>query len=378
MVEIYLDNAATTATDADVAAVAVELMTGDYGNPSSLHQKGLDAQLRMEKARQQVAALLDCTPEEITFTSGGTEANNLAVQGGVKALRRRGNHIITTAFEHSSVLSPVAELEKQGFSVTRIQPGPDGIISPQAVVEAVREDTILVSCMLVNSETGAINPVEELARAVRKKNELCLIHCDAVQAFGKLALSVRKLGVDLLTLSGHKIHAPKGCGALYIRRGVRILPLVYGGSQENSLRPGTENTALACALGGAAEKAGQGQKEYYARVQKICEYFVNKSRTVTGLCINSPANGTPYIVNVSLPGYRSEIMLHHLEESGIYVSSGSACAKGAKSHVLLSMGLPPDRVDSALRLSFSRYSTIEEVDAFFAALEAGMTRLVRR
>ena len=374
--EIYLDNAATTQTDPEVAEAALHMMQVEYGNPSSLHKKGLQAQLALDKARSQVAKVLDCLPEELIFTSGGTEANNLALLGGAEALRRRGNHIVTTAYEHASVLESAKQLEKLGFAVTYVPPGPDGTVSPTAIAEAVTDQTILVSCMLVNSETGALIPMGEVAALVRRRNKTCLIHGDAVQAFGKIPLSAKKMGVDLLTLSAHKIHGPKGCGALFVRKGVRLRPLLFGGGQEKSLRPGTENTALIAAFGKAAEKAGGHLAESYEAMQSVCKFFANKSEQLPGLCRNSPANATPYIVNISLPGYRSETLIHHLAAAGIYVSGGSACAKGAKSHVLTAMGLPDDRIAGSLRVSFARTTTTDDIERFFAVLQEGLDTLV--
>ncbi|MDL2233064.1 cysteine desulfurase [Ruminococcaceae bacterium OttesenSCG-928-L11] len=377
MQEIYLDNAATTKVDHAIALVALEMMEEAYGNPSSRHGKGLEAELRLNKAREQVAAVMGAAPEEVYFTSGGTEANNIAIQGGVDALRRRGNHIVTTAVEHSSVKTTVEQLERQGFAVTRILPDSHGTIDPAEVVGAVTDKTILVSCMLVNSETGALHPVESMFTRIRRKNKLCMLHCDGVQAFGKLPLSVKKLGADLLSVSAHKIHGPKGCGALYVHKGARVNPLYFGGSQERGIRPGTESTALIAAFGAAAEQAGRDMTQNQQHVREVCEYFVNKANSLAGICMNSPPDSTPYIQNLSVPGYRSETLLHYLEQQGVYVSSGSACSKGAKSHVLAAMGLSAERIDSALRVSFSRYSTTEEVDKFFAALEAGMATLIR-
>lgn len=374
--EIYLDNSATTRVDDDTAAIAVELMTGEYGNPSSLHSKGLRAQERMDAARRQLAEALGCTREEVVFTSGGTEANNLALLGGAEAMRRRGNTLVAMAWEHSSVLEPLCALEKQGFTLRLVNPGPDGRVDLDALLAAVDGDTVLVSCMLVNSEVGAVAPVADLVRGVRGKNKLALIHCDAVQAFCKLPFSATKLGVDLATISAHKLHAPKGAGALYIRRGVRILPRTFGGSQENGLRPGTENVAFCCAFGHAAEKQVRQREAGLAHVGMLREHFVNKACGMAGVCINSPADATPYICNLSVPGYRSEILLHYLAERGIYISSGSACAKGARSHVLESMGLPRERTDSALRISFCAGNTTEEIDLFFAALEGAMREVM--
>jgi cysteine desulfurase len=376
--DVYLDNAATTRTDPDIAACALEMMTACYGNPSSLHSKGLEASRRVAKARAQVAALMESDPGEIIFTSGGTEANNLALLGGAAALRRRGDHIVAAAFEHSSVRAAVKQLESEGLSVSWVNPLPDGSANIPAMIEAVTESTILVSCMLVNSETGAISAIEKLAAGVRRKNKMCLLHCDAVQGFGKIPLSVGKLGVDLLSVSAHKIYAPKGCGALYVRKGVRILPLLHGGGQERSLRPGTESTALIAAFGLAAEKAGANLAENLRHITAICEYFMNKSENFGGLRKNLPENATPYIRNISLPGYLSGHLVEFLSSRGVYVSGGSACSGGAKSHVLEAMGLPDELVASALRVSFSRYTTREEIDRFFAVLEEAKSQLIHK
>lgn len=375
MQEIYLDNCAATRVDEDTGAVAMTMMFEEYGNPSSLHSKGLAAQLRLDRARQQVAAALGCAQEEVVFTSGGTESNNLALLGGAEALRRRGKTIVTTAVEHSSVLEPLRYLENQGYTLNIVPPLPDGRMDAAQMAEAVDEDTVLVSCMLVNSEVGAINPVAEIARKVHERNPRILVHCDAVQALGKIPFSAAKLGVDLLSASAHKIHSPKGSGALYIRKGVRILPRSLGGGQERGLRSGTESTPLACAFGYAAEKLTAALPENTARVRRICEHFVNKAKDFDGLCMNSPADSTPYLQNISLPGYRSEILLHYLARRGIFVSSGSACSKGATSHVLQAMGLSAERMDSALRVSFCKDTTIEEIDALFDALTQAVREL---
>lgn len=374
--EIYLDNAATTRVDDDTAALALEIMCGDYGNPSSLHTKGLKAQMRLDTARAQVAAALGCEAGSVVFTSGGTEANNLAIFGAAAALARRGRTLVAMAYEHSSVLEPLRELGRQGYTLKLVNPKPDGCVDADTLVAAVDDDTVLVSCMLVNSEVGTVAPVAEIARRVRAKNRLAMIHCDAVQALGKIPFSVPKLGVDLLTVSAHKLHAPKGCGALYIRKGARILPLLVGGSQERGLRAGTENVPLAAAFGHAVHKADESLKQNLESVRGIREYFVNKAAKFSGLCMNSPAESTPYICNLSLPGYRSEILLHYLAQRGVFVSSGSACSKGAASHVLRSMNLPPARLDSALRVSFSHYTTIEEVDAFFDTLSSAAREIL--
>lgn len=378
MSEIYLDNCATTRVDDDTAAVALELMTETYGNPSSLHSKGYAAQLRLDGARRQLAGALGCHREEVFFTGGGTEGNNLALLGGAAARSRRGKTVVAMSFEHASVLGPLRQLEQQGCTLRLVDPLPDGNIDAAAFLAAVDSDTILASCMLVNSELGTVAPLAQLSRELRRKAPHALFHSDLVQAFCKLPFTPSGLGVDLATVSAHKIHAPKGCGALYIRRGVRILPRTYGGSQENSLRPGTENVPLACAFGHSAAKMAAALPQHLAHARELYDYFVNKVGQIPGLCINSPPNGAPYLCNLSMPGYRSEILLHYLAEREIYISSGSACSKGAASHVLGSMGLPRQRIDSALRVSFSKDTTLAQLDAFFSALTRAMTDIAHK
>lgn len=377
MKEIYLDNCATTPTDPHIAQLALQMMTETFGNPSSLHQKGLDAQLCLEKARRQMANALSCQPEEIYFTSGGTESNNLAIQGAYAAHHRRGNRLITTGVEHSSVTGPLQYLGEQGAEAILLEPNPDGSISPEAVAQAVDDSTLLVSCCLVNSEVGAISPIDRIAKLAKGKNPRVLVHCDAVQAFGKQPVSVRRLGVDLLSISGHKLHAPKGIGALYVKKGVRILPLFQGGGQQGKLRPGTENVALACALGQAAEDSVTQMKERQAHFASLREYCVNKAAGIPEICINSPPDGAPNICNISLPGWRSETLLHYLAKRNIYVSSGSACSKGADSRVLTAMGLPRNRIKSALRVSFSKKTTTGDIDGFFTVLSQGLQEITR-
>lgn len=377
MKEIYFDNSATTQTDPRVAAEIARVMTEVYGNPSSLHHKGLEAQLLLEEAARRVGALLGVPGESVLFTSGGTESNNLAIFGAAATQKRRGNHIITTAFEHASVLAPIARLGAEGMKTTLIKPDSHGSIDPEELLAAVTGETILVSCMVVNNEVGAILPYEHLAAAIKEKNPHTLVHCDAVQAYGKLPLKVGKTQVDLMSVSGHKIHAPKGVGALYLKKGVRIQPLLYGGSQQRGLRPGTENLPLACGMGLAAQTMGEGLTEAYAKTEALHAHLTQALSRLPGVFLNTPPNGSPYILNISLPGYRSEVLLHALEEHGIYVSSASACTKGEKSHVLASMGLPPAHIDGALRLSFSRENTTQEADAFLTALQSVMARLRR-
>ncbi|MBC8547512.1 cysteine desulfurase [Clostridiaceae bacterium NSJ-31] len=375
MNEIYLDNSATTRVDDQVAQAALDAMCRTYGNPSSLHTKGLEAELMLDGARRQVAAALGAQPEEIAFTSGGTEANNLALLGAMAMGRRRGGRVVVTAFEHSSVLAACAQLEQQGCEVVYVKPDAQGHIAARDVVAAVDERTALVSAMLVNNEVGTVAPVEEIARALKLQKRGALLHCDAVQAFGKLPIRVARLGVDLLTVSGHKIYAPKGVGALYIKKGVRIAPRAHGGAQERGLRVGTEPAPAIAALGKAAELIDT------QRTARNTALFAKTLREglagVAGLRFNSPEDALPSVVNLSAVGIRSEIMMHYLEQRGIYVSSGSACAKGERSHVLRSMGLPDEVIDSALRVSFGKYNTCEDIARFITVLRQGMKDIKR-
>ena len=377
MREIYLDNSATTKVCSEAAQAAVRVMTEHYGNPSSLHSKGLEAEHELEDARRIISGAIGVTPDEIIFTSGGTEANNMAVSGAARALSRRGKRIVTSAVEHSSVIAAMKELEKDGFEVIYLRPDKTGRLDPQEISDAVTKDTILVSIMAVNNETGAIQPIDEVKKALRCTASPALFHVDAVQAFMKHPVPVKSLGIDLMTVSGHKIHAPKGVGALYIRKGVRILPLHYGGEQEKRLRPGTEALPLIAAMG-AAISADRGMNEKYEIVKVLNEYCRTQLSGIDGVVINSDKGCLPYILNISIPGIRSETMLHFLEEDGIYVSSGSACAKGQKSHVLTAMGLDDNYIDSALRVSFSEENSMEDADIFINTLKRGLSALARK
>lgn len=377
MEEIYFDNSSTTCVDQQVAELALHMMCEEFGNPSSLHHRGVEAQKRMEKASRQLLAALGARSGKILFTSGGTESNNLAIFGAVRARKRYGNRIVTSQIEHSSVEAPVCELKKQGFDCVFVQPEPDGTVDPERFLSACKEDTILASLMMVNNETGAIQPLQESVARLRKQAPHALIHTDAVQAFGKIPFQVSKLNIDLLSLSGHKIHAPKGVGALYLADKVLIAPMLYGGGQQGTLRPGTENVPLIAALGMAGEGMTAQLSGHDASVRAIREHLISELSHMPGVVLHLPQHASPYILNLSVMGYRSETMLHFLESKGIYVSSGSACSKGARSHVLLAMGLSQKEADSALRLSFCKYNTICQADAFLAALQEGMHTLRR-
>lgn len=374
--EHYLDNSATTRVSKIAADKAYEIMTEIYGNPSSLHLMGMNAEKELELARKRVSSALGAAAEEVFFTSGGTEANNTALFGAAYARRRSGKRIVVSSVEHSSVLEAAARLEQEGFEVVRISPQSDGRIHAEDVAEAVNDETILVSVMLVNNETGAVMPVREIFEAARDKNDKVICHTDAVQAFGKLDFSPRKLGADLLSVSAHKVHAPKGCGALYIKRRVRIIPRQFGGEQEKKIRPGTEALPLIAAFGAACDEfdiKGNGE-----RIAALNSYARQRLLEIDGVVINSPENALPYVLNISAGRVRSETMLHFLEDREIYVSSGSACAKGKPSHVLSAMGIDRERADSALRISFSKLNDTEDVDALCEGLAAGLKTLAHR
>lgn len=371
MAEHYLDNSATTPVLREAAEKACSMMTGEFGNPSSLHGRGFRARQELEAARAVIASRLGASPGELVFTSGGTEANNLALFGAAEAGKRRGNRIVTTAVEHDSVLKPLKELEKQGFELVFLKPEPSGGLSEEQLQNAIDEKTILVSVMLVNNETGAIFPVQAVAKAIQRKKAPALLHTDCVQAFGKLDFTPKKLGADLITVSAHKLHGPKGAGALYVRNGVRILPRALGGGQEKGLRSGTESVPLLCAFGEAVRLLPKAA-ETLPQVEKLNHLLREKLSVLPEVELHFPPEGLPYVLNFSAGAVRAETMLHFLSQRGIFVSSGSACGKAKPSHVLTAMGLPKERIASSLRVSFSRFSTEEDVEALISALEEGL------
>lgn len=375
--EIYLDNSATTRVYEQAAKAAFEVMTENYGNPSSLHMRGVLAEKVMEEARRDIANVLGANPEGLYFTSGGTEANNLAVIGGALAKKRRGNKVVVSAYEHDSVIKSAKQLESMGFSVTWLAPDENGIITPQSVFDAVDEKTVLVSVMLVNNEIGAINPIKELCAAAKRKNPEVVFHTDAVQGFCKLPFKAEKSGVDLVTITAHKIGGPKGIGALWIRKGARVLPNHFGGEQEKQLRPGTQATPLIAAFGKAVFLESTSMPIRKQRMEALEKHFRESIAGVDGIVINSKEGALPNIVNISVLGIRSEIMLHFLEKRNIYVSSGSACALGAKSHVLAAMGYDSSRIDSAIRISFGRETEKEDIDELVAAIKDAMSLLCK-
>ena len=365
--DIYLDNAATTRVCPEAAEMAYRVMTEQYGNPSSTHARGREAKKLLDAARRELALCLGCQPKELAFTSCGSEADNWALLSGAWAASARGGHVISSMAEHDAVRKSLDELERRGYEVTRLPPDPSGAVPVQAVLDALRPDTVLVSLMLVNNETGAVNDIPGLARALKKAAPKVLLHCDAVQGFLKVPFTVKSLGADMVTISGHKIHAPKGIGALYIRSGLHLRPLILGGSQEDGRRAGTEAMPAICAFGEAARLGRALMAESTERMAGL------RQRAASRLLAENPGlvvigGGAPHILCVSLPGYRSEVLMSVLESRGISVSKSSACKKGGRSHVLEAMGLPAPVIDGALRLGLSRYTTAEELDAFCLCL----------
>lgn len=365
---IYFDNAATTRVSEEAAKAVYLAMTESYGNPSSSHALGREAREIISTARSAVAAAVGAPPETIYFTSGGTEADNLAILSAAEQMKHRGRHIITTAIEHDAVLKCMAELERQGFKVEYLRPDRNGDIPASAFEEALREDTVLVSLMLVNNEVGSVLPVAEVSRMLRRRKSQALLHCDAVQGFMKMPFTVKSLGVDLLTLSAHKIHGPKGVGALYVRKGLRLAPRSFGGGQESGLRSGTESVPLIAGFGAAVNSALKSRERDIMEMTRVRDYIRTQlnARLPEAKILGSAA--APHILCVSLPGYKSEVLLNWLDARGICVSKGSACKRGRRSHVLEAMGLPESEIDGALRVSLCAQNTIDEAEALVSAL----------
>lgn len=364
--EIYLDNSATTQVHPDVADLMHETMIRNYGNPSSLHKKGVQAEQGVSHARKIIAGALEVTPEEIYFTSGGTESNNTAIKGIAHAYKSRGNHIITSNVEHPSVLNVFDHMEELGFRVTYLQVKDNGVIDLDELKETLCNDTLLVSLMHVNNEVGAIQPIQEVGEILKGYHKKVYYHVDGVQSFGKLPVLPGKWGIDVLSISGHKFHGPKGIGVLYIRKGTRLKALVEGGGQEKSLRSGTENVPGIVGLGKAVEITVKERAAHVEKMNAIRETLASRIKDQVPDCrVNSnfDETGAPNILNISFPGIRSEVLLHYLEQDGIYVSSGSACSarKGKLSHVLTAMHLNDEEMEGSIRFSFSYMNEIAEV-----------------
>lgn len=375
--EHYLDNSATTRVSDAAAQAALSAMTQCYGNPSSTHTKGREAKKLLDTARKQVADALGCTPEELVFTSCGSESDNWAILGGTEYMKRRGRHVISSAVEHDAVRRSLDILEERGFEVTRLMPDATGAISAEAVMNALREDTVLVSLMLVNNETGAVTDIAAIARSLKKAGSSALLHTDAVQAFMKLPFSARTLGADMISVSGHKIHAPKGIGALYIKRGLKLKPFIVGGSQENGRRAGTEAMPQIAAMGAACAEARAEMGEYVPRMAALKARLIERlGREIPEFTyVDTPA---PHILSISLPGWRSEVLMNYLESKEVYVSKSSACKKGGRSHVLEAIGLKSDVIDGAIRVGLCRFTTEEDIDALCAALAEAHDTLAHR
>ena len=374
---VYLDHAATTFCSPSAAEVMQRMLTVDYGNPSAMHKKGMEAENAIKDAAKILADTIRCTPEELIFTSGGTESNNLALLGAAHAYRRRGMHIVTTAFEHASVQNPIKILEEEGFRVTRLGVDATGHVDPEELAQAVGSDTILVSIMHVNNEIGAMQDLAVLGERIKKANPDTLFHVDAIQSYGKVKIPVGKCRIDLLSVSGHKIHGPKGTGFLYCKKNTRLTPLLYGGGQQRDLRSGTENVPGICALSAAAKECYAALEERVgilrARKEELLEALRRLDAAQGGIFINGPqtsAEDAPHIVNAAFTGVRSEVLLHALEEKGIYVSAGGACSthKRAPSATLTAIGLAGDRLESSLRFSLDTSTTAEDIAATEAAL----------
>lgn len=375
--EHYLDNSATTRVSDAAAQAALNAMTHCYGNPSSTHTAGREAKKLLDTARKQVANALGCTPEELVFTSCGSESDNWAILGGAEYMKRRGRHVISSAVEHDAVRRSLDVLEERGFEVTRLMPDATGAISVGSVIAALREDTVLVSLMLVNNETGAVTDIAAISRAMKKAGSSALLHTDAVQAFMKLPFSARTLGADMISISGHKIHAPKGIGALYIKKGLKLKPFIVGGAQENGRRAGTEAMPQIAAMGAACAEAKAEMGEYIPRMAALKAQIVERlTRELPELrFVDTPA---PHILSISLPGWRSEVLMNYLEAKEVYVSKSSACKKGGRSHVLEAIGLKSDVIDGAIRVGLCRFTTQEDIDALCTALVEAHDTLAHR
>ena len=374
--EAYLDNAATTMPFPEVREIMMETMESNYGNPSSLHQKGLDAEQYIRKAREIIAKSMKVEPKEIVFTSGGTESNNQALIGAALANKRSGNHIITTKIEHASVHNPLLFLEEQGYRISYISVDKNGQVDIEELLNTICKDTILVSIMYVNNEIGTIEDIATISKLIKEKKKNVLFHVDAIQAYGKFKIYPKRLGIDLMSVSGHKIHGPKGIGFLYIKDKTKINPYIYGGGQQKGMRSGTENVPGIAGLGKSVELIYKNQETKIEQLYTLKEYFIQKLKEIdyvsvngiSGIDINETA---PHVVSVTVEGIRSEVLLHALEEKGIYVSSGSACSSNhpSLSGTLRAIGLEKADVEGTIRFSFSVFTQKEELDYAIDAMK---------
>lgn len=379
--QAYLDNSATTVCEPGVVEKVVQMMSVIYGNPSAMHNKGVEAENYVKEAKEIIAKTMKVQEKEIIFTSGGTESNNLAIMGCAAANHRMGKHLITTKIEHPSVGNVMKHMEEEGFEVTYLPVDANGIVKLDKLKEALRPDTMLVSVMHVNNEIGAVQPIEEISKIVKANNKATLFHVDAIQGYGKYRIFPKKMGIDLLSVSGHKIHGPKGAGFLYCDSKVKIKPIIFGGGQQRDLRSGTENVP---GIVGLAEAAKEIYADFEEKIEKLYEvkaYFVEKVSELEGVKINglTGRDSAPHVVSVSFPGVRSEVLLHSLEEREVYASAGSACSsnKPAVSATLKAINAPKEHLDSTLRFSFSVHTTIEEIDYCVEVL-SGLLPMLRR
>ena len=373
----YLDNSATTRVCPEAAQAALAAMTDCFGNPSSTYTLGREAKKLLDKSRRQVSDALGCTTGELVFTSCGSESDNWAILGGAEAMKRRGKHVISSLVEHDAVRKSLDELEARGFEVTRLKPEKDGSVSPEAVLAALREDTVLVTLMLVNNETGGVTDIASVAKGLRARGSSALLHSDAVQGFLKIPFSAKSLGADLISVSGHKIHAPKGVGALYLRQGLRLKPFILGGGQEEGRRAGTEAMPQIAAFGEACRIGKAGMSENIRRMAALKQELLEELRA--GIPeLGWVESAAPHILSVSLPGWRSEVLMNFLETREIYVSKSSACKKGGRSHVLEAIGLDARAIDGALRIGLSRMSTEEDILALVRGLLDARASLAHR
>lgn len=370
----YLDNAATTMVCPEAAEAALRVMTENFGNPSSSHGPGRTAREELKKARESIASCIGAKADEIFFTSGGTESDNWALRSGAQLMRHKGMHIISSAVEHDAVRNSLNELERLGYEVTRLMPDECGAVPVERLKSALRPDTVLVSLMLVNNETGAVNDIAAFSAAIKASGCPALLHTDAVQGFFKIPFTAKSLGADMISLSAHKINATKGTGALYVRSGLRLPPFMLGGGQENGYRSGTENIPGIAAFAAAAE-AAKKDPDALKRMNGLRNSAIEKLKSALPELVII-GGGSPHLLNISLPGYKSEVIMNLLDSMGICVSKGSACKRGARSHVLEAMGLPAKVIDGAIRVSFCRFTTKTEVDYFCDCLiEAAGTLL---
>lgn len=365
--EIYLDNCSTTKPREEVIEEIANALRNDYGNPSSLHRLGLNSEKKIDSAREKIANYLKVSKEEIFFTSGATESNNLAIKSILEKFSRNGKHIITTSIEHPSVLNVVKNFEERGYSVTYLNVDSDGIISLDEFANSLRDDTVLVAIMQVNNEIGSIQPTWKIKDILKEKKSKAIFHVDGVQAFGKINLNIKEWAIDTFSLSGHKIHGPKGIGALYINNKLKLNPVIFGGNQERGFRSGTENVPGIIGLGKAVELMGKNFSQEQKYVSDLKSYFIDRlNEEIDYIRINSPQDGnhSPYILNVSFEYVRGEVLLHYLEDNGIYVSTTSACSsKGVKkSRVLKKIGLSDMQIEGAIRFCLSYEITKEDID----------------